>query len=85
LLEFSAGASVSATVEWAIGDQVGLRFHHNFDMGLLAASKPEVTPSQWVRPTYLDKVPTSTSPWDRRWNRASVGELKQDLEGFLKH
>ena len=40
LLELSDTVSVSATVEWAVGDQVGLRFHHEFDMDLLIESRP---------------------------------------------
>jgi hypothetical protein len=42
-----------------------------------------VTPTHWVRPAYLDKV-AADSAWDPRWQRLSVGELKNELEGFLK-
>lgn len=83
LLELGDSISLSATVEWAVGDQVGVRFHSPFDMSQLARARPEVTPRQWVRPAYLDKI-EAESAWDPRWQRLSVSELKHELEGFLK-
>lgn len=84
LLELNDAASLSGTVTWAVGDQVGLRFHTPFDMSLLAHSTPQVAPAQWVPPAYLEQAPADDSPWDARWKRMSVTELKQELEGFLK-
>ncbi|HEY8593180.1 MAG TPA: PilZ domain-containing protein [Sphingomicrobium sp.] len=84
LLELGPAVSVSGTVTWAVGDQVGLRFHSEFDMALLGRSSPAVAPSEWVRPAYLNRVDALDSPWDPRWQRLSVPELKQELEGFLK-
>jgi hypothetical protein len=84
LLELNEAASVSATVTWVVGDQVGLHFHTPFDMSLLARSRPEVAPTKWVRPSYLQNAAADDSPWDPRWKRLSVGELKEELEGFLK-
>ena len=83
LLELGDAISLSATVEWAVGDQIGVRFHSLFDMSQLGRARPEVTPTHWVRPAYLDKV-EADSAWDPRWQRLSVSELKQELEGFLK-
>lgn len=40
LLELSDTVSMSATVEWTVGDQVGLSFHSPFDMRLLASLAP---------------------------------------------
>jgi len=84
LLELSDAISVSGTVAWAVGDQVGFAFHSPFDMAQLAESLPEIAPSEWIRPGYLDAESGPESPWDPRWNRMSVGELKQELEGFMK-
>jgi hypothetical protein len=84
LLELSDALSVSGTVVWVVGDQVGFRFHSPFDMAQLAESLPDVAPSEWIRPSYLEPEPGADSPWDPRWNRLSVGELKQELEGFMK-
>jgi len=84
LLELSDALSVSGTVVWVVGDQVGFRFHTPFEMAQLAESLPEVAPSEWIRPGYLDPEAGSDSPWDPRWNRLSVGELRNELEGFMK-
>jgi hypothetical protein len=84
LLELSDAISVSGTVAWVVGDQVGFNFHSPFDLGQLAESRPEVAPSEWIRPAYLASESTGDSPWDPRWNRLSVGELRSELEGFLK-
>lgn len=83
LLELGDTISLSSTVEWVVGDQVGVRFHSLFDMSQLGRARAEVTPTQWLRPAYLDKV-GADSAWDPRWQRLSVGELKHELEGFLK-
>ena len=84
LLELGDAISVSGTVAWSVGDQVGFAFHSPFDMTQLAQSLPDVAPSEWIRPSYLDSGSEADSPWDPRWNRLSVGELKQELEGFMK-
>lgn len=84
LLELSDAISVSGTVAWVVGDQVGFAFHSPFDLGQLAESRPEVAPSEWIRPAYLDSEADGDSPWDPRWNRLSVGELRSELEGYLK-
>lgn len=84
LLELGGSVTISGTVEWMVGDQVGLKFHSAFDMSQLAHSTPEVAPSNWVRPAYLDKTEGLESPWDPRWNRLTLTELSEELEGFLK-
>ena len=84
LLELSDALSVSGTVVWVVGDQVGFRFHTPFEMAQLAESLPDVAPSEWIRPAYLEAESASDSPWDPRWNRMSVGELRNELEGFMK-
>ena len=80
LLELTEACSLSATVEWAVGDQVGLRFHSPFDMGLLSDSRPSVATNDWTPPAYLR---TDSSGGDR-WGRLTLSELRQELEGFLK-
>jgi hypothetical protein len=81
LLELSDAVSLSATVEWAVGDQVGLRFHTPFDIDLLAESRPSVASTNWKPPAYLGADPADGD----RWGRLSLSELRQELEGFLKH
>ena len=84
LLELSDMLSVSATVAWVVGDQAGLRFHAPFNLYDLTKSRPEVTPSNWQPPAYLGAATGTDSPWDEQWQRMSLGELRQELEGFLK-
>ena len=81
LLELSESVSLSASVEWARGDQVGLRFHSPFDMNMLADSRPTVATSNWTPPAYLDAEATGS---DDHWGRLSLFQLREELEGFLK-
>lgn len=81
LLELSPDVSLSSTVEWAVGDQIGLRFHSPLDMKLLAEAKPKLASSNWTPPSYLD--PDSDAREDR-WGRLDLHQLRQELEGFLK-
>jgi hypothetical protein len=80
LLELTDTVAVSATVEWATGDQVGLRFHSPFDMDLLADSRPSVASAEWTPPDYLQPG----SGQEDRWGRLTLAELRHELEGFLK-
>lgn len=84
LLELSETLSVSGTVGWAVGDQVGLHFDADFDVTQLARSTPEVAPQRWERPAYLNKAAVSASPWDPKWQRITMSEMNEELEGFLK-
>src|SRR5258708_7772093 len=86
LLELSDAASLSATVEWVVGDQAGLSFDAPFDMNLRAESRPSVAPSNWSPPAYLE-VPAGDhgdSPPEDRWGRPTAPELRRELERFLK-
>ena len=79
LLELGGGIQLPATVSWAVGDTAGLRFASEFDLGQLAQSRPEVAAQQWERPSYLDGVGGSDG-----WQHMSLGQLRQELEGFWK-
>lgn len=83
LLELSDQASVAASVEWAVGDQVGLSFREPFDMNLLSHSKPTVTPTKWSPPSYLKPAPKLSS--QDHWQRLDLHELRRELDGFLKY
>lgn len=80
LLDLGEAGSVFCTVAWTHGDQSGLRFHEPFNLALLARSKPEVAPARWAKPEYLRDDSTDTSPWASRWNRLTLGELRQKLD-----
>ena len=73
-----------ATVSWTFGDKVGLKFNTPFDMTLLGKSKPEVAPAMMIRPGPGRIDADRDNPWAEGWNRQSIDDLRDDLEGFLK-
>jgi hypothetical protein len=83
LLELSDSVSVSATVQWAVGDQVGLRFNEPFEMSLLASSRPLALPNE-KRRSYLEKAADDAEAGVDHWSRPELSELRLELEGFLK-
>lgn len=83
LLELSDSSSVSATVEWTVGDQVGLRFHDRLNLSILGEGKPTVAKSKWSPPPYLNLVAKGRSEQDH-WERLTIPELRNELEGYLK-
>lgn len=91
VLHLGDDATMSGTIQWVVGAQIGLKFHAPFDMRQLARSKPEVAaapPStQWTRPAYLEKNEDDqdgSDPWDPRWQRLTMRQINLELEGFLK-
>lgn len=72
LLELSPTLALSTTVQWAVGDQVGLRFQTPFDMDELKETRPTVAAS------------IGSEPGQDQWGRLSLQELRQELEGYLK-
>jgi len=84
LVELSDDLSLSATVLWAVGDQVGIRFHSPLETSALAATKPGVASFNWSPPTYLNLIEKADAEGSH-WNRLSLTELRKELEGFLKH
>jgi hypothetical protein len=73
-----------ATVSWTFGDKIGLKFKEPFDLRMLGKSKPEVTPSMLIRPGPARINADQDNPWAEGWNRQSIDELRDDLEGYLK-
>jgi hypothetical protein len=82
LLELGGGIQLPATVSWAVGDTAGLRFSREFDLSDLSQSRPEVAAAQWERPAYLKDRKSAASA--ETWQHMSLGELRQELEGFWK-
>ena len=86
MIELGDQVQISATVAWVFGDTAGLRFRSEFDLSNLARSRPELASSKWDCPEYLQSgTAAAASPWDEQWDRMSLGELRQSLEGFMKH
>ncbi|MCF2514456.1 PilZ domain-containing protein [Sphingomonas sp. G124] len=73
-----------ATVSWTRGDKVGLKFQNPFDLRLLGKSKPEVAPAMMIRPGPSRIYADQDNPWAEGWQRQSLDELREDLEGYLK-
>ena len=73
--------AVNGSVTWSVGDAAGLRFAREFELGELAHSRPEVAASQWQRPSYLE---AGNAGADDQWQHMSLGQLRQELEGFWK-
>jgi hypothetical protein len=73
-----------ATVSWSCGDKIGLRFNAPFDLRLLSKSKPELAPAMMTRPGPSQIYADQNNPWAEGWNRQSLDDLREDLEGYLK-
>ena len=85
LLDLGDAGQHFVTIQWVCGDQAGLRFTQPFDLACLANARPDVTPHSWNVPSFLDRDDGEDSAWDERWGRSSIAEIRDDLEGFLKH
>lgn len=73
-----------ATVSWSCGDKIGLKFNEPFDLRLLSKSKPQLAPSMMIRPGPSQIYADQNNPWAEGWNRQSLDDLREDLEGYLK-
>jgi hypothetical protein len=79
LLDLGEAGSIFATVHWARGDAVGLKFHAPYDLRRLASARPEVASAKWVAPDYLRDVPNGNSPWAKQWGRSDLNGLHRKL------
>jgi hypothetical protein len=84
LLDLGEAGNIFATVTWVVGDQMGLKFREPFDMNELARARPDVAPATWDAPSYMKRC-AEDSPWSDGWKRMSLDELRDQLDGFLKH
>lgn len=83
-LDMGDAGQMFAFVAWSRAGQAGLAFREPFDLKKLALAKPTLTPHRWARPTFLRTTTDADSPWAEQWNRASLEELKAELEGYMK-
>jgi hypothetical protein len=81
-LEISDTVSVSATVEWTTGDQMGVSFHAPFDLTELVQARPLGIQPTWTPPTYLE--PAIQAAWERRLRRLSPAQLRQEFDAYIK-
>ena len=86
LLDLGDAGSIFARVSWSCGDQVGLAFQTEFDLAELAKSRPDLVPVNWDAPHYLKSPEAGAAPpKGDPWQRLTVNELNERLDGFLKH
>ena len=84
MLDLGDAGQHFATVSWACGDKIGLKFNNPFDLKLLGSAKPEVAPRMMIRPGPGLSSSDGDNPWADGWKRASLDDLRDDLEGYLK-
>lgn len=84
LLDLGDAGQHFATVSWTCGDKTGLKFNNPFDLKQLGSAKPEVAPEMMIRPGPSRLSADQDNPWAPGWQRQSLEELRDDLEGYLK-
>ena len=84
LLDLGEAGQHFASVSWACGDKTGLKFNNSFDLQQLGKAKPEVAPHLMIRPGPGIQTSDTDNPWAEGWQRQSLDELRDDLEGYLK-
>jgi len=84
LLDLGNAGQHFAIVSWNFGDKTGLKFKNMFDMKRLGSAKPEVAPEMLIRPGPSRLSVDQDNPWAEGWQRQSLEELRDDLEGYLK-
>jgi hypothetical protein len=84
LLDLGPAGQFFATVSWAHGQQVGLKFNEPFDLGCLANARPDVvSPQRWLKIDFGNQAAQDSTPWHKQWSRGSLAEIREDLEGYL--
>ena len=85
MLDLGGAGQFFANVQWICGDQAGLKFTRPFDIACLAKARPDVTPSTWIAPSFLNSADEDDdSTWHDHWGRSSIAEIRNELEGYLK-
>jgi hypothetical protein len=84
LLDLGEAGQHFSTVSWTCADKIGLRFAKPFDLKQLGSAKPEVAPEMMIRPGPSRLSADQDNPWAEGWQRQSLEELRDDLEGYLK-
>lgn len=82
MLNLGEDRQLFATVSWSRGGQAGLLFKQKFNLSKLAAAKPEIAQG-WHRPN-RPATAEDSSAWADEWQRSSLEQLREELEGFIK-
>jgi len=84
LLDLGKAGQHFATVGWTCADKAGLVFAKPFKLALLSKSRPEVTSSLRSKPGSTPYPADDDSAWAEGWQRQSIEEMRESLEGYLK-
>ena len=84
LLDLGEAGQHFATVGWTCADKAGLVFDRLFDLATLSKSRPEVAAGQRRKPGLVSLPADDDSAWADGWDRLSVDEMRDNLEGFWK-
>lgn len=82
MLDLGEAGQLSAEIVWACGDQAGLHFHEPFDIACLAMARPQVM-STGAPTSPPDDAASDISPWNEKWSRTSLTQIREELEGYL--
>ncbi|WP_310469224.1 PilZ domain-containing protein [Sphingomonas sp.] len=84
LLDLGEAGQHFATVGWTGGGKAGLAFAAPFDLQSLRHARPEIAPARPMITGAPRYTADDENPWAEGWQRLSVEELRDDLEGYLK-
>lgn len=84
LLDLGEAGSVFATVVWKSGDQAGLHFNQPFDLKQFPKARPHGETASWEPPAYLRTNAHCDNRWADQVQPTSMGDINEDLDGFLK-
>lgn len=84
LLDLGEAGQHFATVGWTCADKAGLVFERAFDLASLSKTRPDVAPGVRRKPGLASLPADDDSAWAEGWDRLSVEEMRENLEGFWK-
>ena len=84
LLDLSEAGQHFATVGWTCADKAGLVFDRIFDLAKLGKTRPEVAAGRSGKQSALRHPADDNSAWAEGWDRQSIDEMRDSLEGFWK-
>ena len=85
LLDLGEAGQHFATVGWTCADKAGLVFDRVFDLATLSKARPEVAAGVRRKPGLASLPADDDSAWADGWDRLSIDEMRDSLEGFWKH
>ena len=78
VLQLSDTVFIPARVAWTISGQMGVKFHAEFDLALLAQTRPVIVQTSWAPPDSAIQA-----AWERRLRRLSPAQLRAEFKGYI--